>query len=163
RSLRDSGLCRAVTKVCAHDALTWRSACSILPMTLMNLAIQRVYNEQPPLPQVSAREGHHVYPRHAVGVPPGEHRSGRYLVRFALFNLELREGLMESYATGLDSDAFDVQCHHLLVIEQASEQVVGTYRLMSAELGSRRDLYTATEFDLSSMPDHVIERGAEVG
>lgn len=84
-------------------------------------------------------------------------------LRFEVFNLELREGLMESFATGLDSDAFDARCHHLLVIEEATGQAVGTYRLMSAELGGRSELYTASEFDLTGLPDHVVERGAEVG
>lgn len=31
---------------------------------------------------------------------------------------------------GLDSDAFDAYCDHLLVVEEETEQVVGTYRLL---------------------------------
>jgi putative hemolysin len=124
-----------------------------------------------PLP----REG---YPRHERGVPPGCHRSGRYAVRFAntaedlraaqrlrfeVFNLELHEGLMDSYKTGLDKDTFDADCHHLLVIDESANQVVGTYRLMTSELVGRDQLYTASEFDLTGIPDLVLSHGAEVG
>ena len=119
----------------------------------------------------------HDYPREAAGVPPGVHRSGRYAVRFArnsddlravqrlrfeVFNLELREGLTDSYKTGLDSDAFDQHCHHLLVIDEGAGEVVGTYRLMTTALATR-GLYTASEFDLGGIPDHVLTHGAEVG
>lgn len=121
---------------------------------------------------------HETYPRHAVGVPPGVHRSGRYAVRFAtnaqdlraaqrlrfeVFNLELHEGLTESYQTGIDSDDFDRRCHHLLVIDEGSGDVVGTYRLMTSELSTREQLYTASEFDLAGIPDSVVRHGAEVG
>jgi putative hemolysin len=118
------------------------------------------------------------YPRHPASVPPGVHRAGRYEARFArsledlrkvqrlrfeVFNLELSEGLAESYQTGLDHDAFDARCHHLMVIDHERGTVVGTYRLMTAELASREELYTSTEFDLSSLPEHVLRHGAEVG
>jgi putative hemolysin len=118
------------------------------------------------------------YPRHELSVPPGVHRAGRYAARFArtqddlravqrlrfeVFNLELREGLCESYQTGLDVDAFDLRCHHLMVLDSESGDVVGTYRLMTAELAQREELYTATEFDLSTLPDQVFRHGAEVG
>ena len=118
------------------------------------------------------------YPRHEAGVPPGVHRSGRYALRFAttledlraaqrlrfeVFNLELAEGLHESYRTGLDIDAFDARCHHLLVCDEASGEVVGTYRLMTSELATREQLYSAGEFDLSTLPEPVVRHGAEVG
>jgi putative hemolysin len=118
------------------------------------------------------------YPRNEAGVPPGVHRSGRYALRFAsshddlrkvqrlrfeVFNLELSEGLDESYQTGLDIDAYDARCHHLMVCDEATGEVVGTYRLMTSELSSREQLYTASEFDLSGMPETVVRNGVEVG
>lgn len=133
-----------------------------------------------PVPIVPFGNGHETagYPRHARGVPPGVHRSGRYAVRFAqhaedlrtvqrlrfeVFNLELAEGLKESYRTGLDVDAFDERCHHLLVIDETEHEVVGTYRLMTSELARGDSLYTATEFDLSTLPEAVLQHGTEVG
>ena len=118
------------------------------------------------------------YPHHERSIPPGVHRAGRYEARFArsledlrlvqrlrfeVFNLELAEGLAASYASGLDHDPFDARCHHLMVRDHASGEVVGTYRLMTAELGARDALYTASEFDLSTLPEHVYRYGAEVG
>jgi putative hemolysin len=52
-------------------------------------------------------------------------------LRFQVFNLELNEGLAESYATGLDVDPFDAVCDHLIVEHVSSQQVVGTYRLQT--------------------------------
>ncbi len=119
-----------------------------------------------------------LYPRHSVGVPPGVLSSGRYLVRFAstpedlaaiqrlrfsVFNVELNEGLSGSYATGLDRDAFDLRSHHLMVLDEESSEVVGTYRLMTCELAQRDELYSNSEFDLSGLPDRIFRHGAEVG
>ena len=109
-----------------------------------------------PAPVVARRpQSGERYPRHEVGVPPGVHRSGRYALRFAttledlraaqrlrfeVFNLELAEGLHESYRTGLAIDAFDARCHHLLVCDDDTGDVVGTYRLMPQELATRARL-----------------------
>lgn len=118
------------------------------------------------------------YPRHELAVPPGVHRAGRYEARFArsgadlrriqrlrfeVFNLELNEGLRQSYTSGLDSDDFDLRCHHLMVIDREDGAVVGTYRLMTHELLGRGSFYTSTEFELQSLPDHVLQHGTEVG
>jgi putative hemolysin len=148
-------------------------------MTLNTVSIQQVR----PLPRPlypDARPVHDAshYPRHEPSVPPGVHRSGRYSARFArtiddlravqrlrfeVFNLELSEGLHASYSTGLDVDEFDLRCHHLMVIENETGAAVGTYRLMTSELAQRHELYTATEFDLSGLPDSLFRHGAEVG
>ncbi|MEZ0216405.1 MAG: GNAT family N-acetyltransferase, partial [Rariglobus sp.] len=52
-------------------------------------------------------------------------------LRFAVFNVEMGEGLPGSAATGLDADEFDEVCDHLLVVERATSEVVGTYRLQT--------------------------------
>ncbi len=73
-------------------------------------------------------------------------------LRFRVFNLELSEGLAESWERGRDEDEFDASCDHLLVEEVAGGRVVGTYRMQPA---ARADippgLYTAGEFDLSEL------------
>ena len=48
------------------------------------------------------------------------------VLRFEVFNLELSEGLRESYTTGLDEDAFDPVCDHLVVEHLPSRQIVGS-------------------------------------
>lgn len=116
----------------------------------------------------------------AVAHPPGLEplREGRYLVRFArdkadlerllrlrfeVFNRELGEGLTESWRTGLDRDRFDPVCHHLMLIEAASDTVVGTYRLQTAEQArAGAGLYCAGEFDLAPLAQ-IVARGVELG
>jgi len=71
-------------------------------------------------------------------------------LRFEVFNLELEEGLVSSFVTGRDEDAYDAICNHLLVREGTTGRVVGTYRYQTgltalANLG----YYSETEFDLS--------------
>jgi len=84
-------------------------------------------------------------------------------LRFRVFNLELGEGLAESYASGLDHDAFDYVCEHLVVEEKASGRIVGTYRMQSG-LTARRHLgyYSAQEFDFSpyeALRPQILELG----
>lgn len=61
---------------------------------------------------------------------PEEIRTAQAL-RFQVFNLELNEGLAQSYVTGLDADPFDAVCDHLLVEHVPSRRIVGTYRLQT--------------------------------
>ena len=71
-------------------------------------------------------------------------------LRFAVFNLELDEGLPESYGTGLDADPFDAVCDHLIVEDARSGSVVGTYRMQTgARAGSALGYYSEQEFDFS--------------
>jgi putative hemolysin len=84
-------------------------------------------------------------------------------LRFEVFNLELREGLAESFATGRDQDVFDDVCDHLIVEHLPSGNIVGTYRLqtgMNAEgyLG----YYSAQEFEFQvfePLRHEIIELG----
>src|SRR5690348_300289 len=55
-------------------------------------------------------------------------------LRFEVFNLELNEGLEASFITERDEDEFDKTCHHLIVVENASGRVVGTYRVRTMEM-----------------------------
>jgi putative hemolysin len=71
-------------------------------------------------------------------------------LRFAVFNLELKEGLAESFATGRDEDPFDAVCDHLIVEHTGSGEVVGTYRLQTGAMAAARlGYYSAQEFDLA--------------
>jgi putative hemolysin len=64
---------------------------------------------------------------------------------------------------GLDEDEFDEFCDHLLVIDTSTDEVVGTYRLLtpaSAMQCGRR--YCETEFDirrLKCLQSHTLELG----
>lgn len=71
-------------------------------------------------------------------------------LRFAVFNLELEEGLAASHALGRDEDAYDAFCEHLLVENEATGEVVGTYRLQTGQLAAaHRGYYSELEFDFA--------------
>lgn len=84
-------------------------------------------------------------------------------LRFNVFNLELGEGLISSYTTGMDKDQFDYVCDHLIVEDRSSGEVVGTYRMQSGSEAARRlGFYSAQEFDFTPyerVRDQVLELG----
>lgn len=118
------------------------------------------------------------YPRFRDSLPPSEINEGKYSIRFAssrkeldevqrlrfeVFNLELGEGLESSFQTGKDLDEYDLACHHLMVIESATNKVVGTYRLQTGAMAAAATgFYSATEFDLSHLPLEVLEDSVEL-
>lgn len=78
---------------------------------------------------------------------PAEVRAAQTL-RFEVFNLELREGLAQSYADGYDEDQFDAVCDHLIIEHLSSRHIVGTYRLQTgANAANNRGYYCAQEFE----------------
>lgn len=82
-----------------------------------------------------------------MALDPAEVRAAQAL-RFAVFNLELEEGLERSYATGLDADPFDRVCDHLIVEHRPTGCVVGTYRLQTGTTAATRlGYYSEREFD----------------
>lgn len=111
--------------------------------------------------------------------PDWTYESGRYVVRFAktareleqilrlrfeVFNLEMGEGLAESESTGLDRDAFDAYCHHLMIEEKSTGHIIGTYRMQTGEMAEQGiGFYTADEFDLKQFPSDVFSLSAETG
>lgn len=103
--------------------------------------------------------------RYELRLATGAHevRSAQRL-RFAVFNVELGEGLPASVATGLDEDEFDLVCDHLLVSEKATGEVVGTYRLQTGRRAASSGLgyYSEREFEFGpfeSVRPEVVELG----
>lgn len=84
-------------------------------------------------------------------------------LRFEVFNLELQEGLLSSYDKGYDSDAYDTYCDHLIIKDLATDQVVGTYRLLRQSQAEKNiGFYSENEFDLSNLkklPCELMELG----
>lgn len=72
-------------------------------------------------------------------------------LRFEVFNLELQLGLTSSLASGLDQDAHDGHCDHLLVIDTDRDCLVGTYRLLSFDRVPSFGFYSESEFDLTNV------------
>ena len=85
-------------------------------------------------------------------------------LRFEVFNLELREGLDESFATQRDRDHFDPVCHHLIVVERSEKEIIGTYRMQTNTMAERYEgFYTQDEFQLDGLPREVLADAIEVG
>ena len=85
-------------------------------------------------------------------------------LRFDVFNIELGEGLDSSYQSKMDEDEFDAQCHHLLVIENETNKVIGTYRMQDNQMAeSGNGFYTQSEFDISKFPEEVLHNVVELG
>jgi putative hemolysin len=57
-----------------------------------------------------------------------------------------------SLSEGVDADEFDERCDHLVVRDDRSGQIVGTYRMLPPEYADG-GLYSETEFDLSAIAD----------
>jgi putative hemolysin len=84
-------------------------------------------------------------------------------LRFEVFHDELGEGLPGAAALGLDVDAFDSQCDHLL-LESADGEVCGTYRMQTLDRASAgKGFYCDEEFDLSGLPESVLANSIELG
>lgn len=67
---------------------------------------------------------------------------------------------LDSLVDGLDVDRFDEHCDHLVVRDDETGDIVGTYRMLPPErAASAGELYSDTEFDLSAL---VGLRGALV-
>ncbi|MFE3609081.1 GNAT family N-acetyltransferase [Streptomyces goshikiensis] len=103
-------------------------------------------------PATVTAQGVPTAPRYAVRLArdEAEVRAAQRL-RHTVFAGELGARL-DGPEPGLDSDAFDAYCDHLLVVEEETEQVVGTYRLLPPERAAVAGrLYSEGEFDLSAL------------
>ncbi len=53
---------------------------------------------------------------------------------------------------GLDIDAFDAYCEHLIVVDESRDKVVGTYRILPPWAAAKlRRMYAETEFRIDSL------------
>jgi putative hemolysin len=119
------------------------------------------------------------YPLESSGIPKLDAEMGDYRLRFArsqedldkvfrlrfeVYNLEMNEGLVESFETGRDVDPWDAQCHHLLVEHLKSGALVGTYRMQTEAMATRNlGFYSDREFRLNDLPSHLWNDAVEVG
>ncbi len=74
-------------------------------------------------------------------------------LRYRVF-VEEEKNLQMLNENGLEFDAYDAFCDHLIVKDLDSDQIVGTYRLLPGERAVRNiGFYSETEFDLSSFAE----------
>ena len=82
-------------------------------------------------------------------------------LRYKVFAEEM--GAKMSGNNGLDIDGFDAFCDHLLVRDTNTQQVIGTYRILSpTQANEAGSYYSSGEFDLSRI-NHLLGNTVEVG
>lgn len=83
-------------------------------------------------------------------------------LRYQVFALEMGATLPKT-VPGHDIDLFDDYCEHLLVRDVASQEVIGTYRVLTPTQAQRvGSTYSDTEFDLTrlrTLRDRMVELG----
>ena len=85
-------------------------------------------------------------------------------LRFNVFNLELGEGLSSSFQTFRDEDAFDKYFNHLIIIDNETGRIIGTYRMQTFEMALRGNgFYSHDEFKLDMLPRNIIRHSVELG
>src|SRR5690625_7575607 len=68
------------------------------------------------------------------------------------------------FGKSIDHDEYDAQCHHLIVKENSTGEVIGTYRLQTRERAEKGiGFYTSKRFKLEDLPDEVLDEAVEVG
>lgn len=83
-------------------------------------------------------------------------------LRFDVFARELDRNFTSG--TVIDKDIYDDQCHHLIVTENKTGDVIGTYRLQSkVQADAGEGFYTAKRFKIEELPDEVLAGAVEVG
>ena len=83
-------------------------------------------------------------------------------LRYQVFAVEMGASLPVT-VPGHDIDLFDDYCEHLLVCDEASGEVIGTYRVLTPTQAKRAgSTYSDTEFDLTrlrSLRERMVELG----
>ncbi|HSV36843.1 MAG TPA: GNAT family N-acyltransferase [Ramlibacter sp.] len=83
-------------------------------------------------------------------------------LRFQVFASEMGARL-DTWVPGHDVDLFDDYCEHLLVRDEQSREVIGTYRVLTPAQARRvGSTYSDTEFDLTRLRN-LRERMVELG
>ena len=83
-------------------------------------------------------------------------------LRYEVFAHEMGANIKSPIA-GHDIDLFDDYCEHLLIKNQETQEVIGTYRLLTPEQAKRAGgFYSETEFDLTRLRllrNNMVELG----
>ena len=84
-------------------------------------------------------------------------------LRYEVFNLEQGRGLESAGKYGIDFDEFDEYCLHLLVIENETNSVKGTYRIhLGSIANSARGFYSSREFEIKGLY-RIADKCMELG
>lgn len=85
-------------------------------------------------------------------------------LRYEIFEMELDRGSGFNSERGIEKDRFDNQFHHLIVIENGTGEIVGTYRLQTYEQAvNALGFTTGLRFQLQQFPEDMLKNAVEVG
>ena len=83
-------------------------------------------------------------------------------LRFQVFNEELNRDF--NFKENLDKDEYDDQSHHLIVINNEIDEIVGTYRLQTYEQAIQNNGFVSEKrFHIDQFPADVLVNAVEVG
>ena len=85
-------------------------------------------------------------------------------LRFEVFNVEIAHQKSENNALNLEFDEYDEHCRHLIVTENETGEVVGTYRLNTLETAKTlAGFYSFSEFCIEDLPTEILGQSVEIG
>ena len=140
-------------------------------------AMNELPNPMLPLARLTLRSTFLPMPEVMIAKPPAESVGQGISVRWASHQDEVREAQRLRFdvfagemgarlctpLAGHDIDLFDDFCEHLLVRDDATQKVIGTYRVLTPAQARRvGGTYSDTEFDLTRLRD-LRERMVELG
>lgn len=83
-------------------------------------------------------------------------------LRYQIFKKELNRGF--KFDKNRDKDEYDDQAHHLIVVENDTEDVIGTYRMQTYEQALEGNGFVSEKrFHIDQFPDEVLKSAVEVG
>ncbi len=83
-------------------------------------------------------------------------------LRYEVFKEELERNF--KFEAGKDKDEYDDQSHHLIVVENDTDAVVGTYRLQTYEQAKQGNGFVSGKrFHLDQLPFEILNESVEVG
>ncbi len=107
--------------------------------------------------------GDSVFPRLTIGwARHADEVAEAQRLRWRVF-AEEQKASIASPIPGLDIDSFDAHCEHLIVRNERTGEVVGTYRVLTGVVARRLGgFYSDQEFDLSRL-DRLRDQAVEIG
>lgn len=83
-------------------------------------------------------------------------------LRYNIFKGELDRNFL--FQNGIDKDDYDDQAHHLIVVHNESDSIIGTYRLQTYDQALKgKGFTTDIRFKLNMLPEEVLKNAVEVG
>lgn len=92
-----------------------------------------------------------------------EEINAAFRLQYEVFNLELNVDFITPMPACSEADLLTTNCLYLLVIEQPTGKIVGTYRISSLEMAKHIDGFSSSgEFQLEELPTEFLAQSIEI-